>query len=155
MVTNARWGDAARTFILAERDGAALSIPADPENRDYRLLMDGDAEAGTAPAVIADFAAPAPSAHDVRAEASRRILAVYPLWKQQNMTARAIDLLRKGEARWTRAEAAQAAALDAAFAWIKSVRAASNTMESGPPHDFASNARWPAPPDPSADAETP
>lgn len=34
MITNARWADADRTCIRAERDGQAIFIPDDPDNRD-------------------------------------------------------------------------------------------------------------------------
>jgi hypothetical protein len=54
MFENARWADAEQTLILAERDGQTVHIPADAENADYRLLIEGDAEAGIDPAETAD-----------------------------------------------------------------------------------------------------
>ncbi|MEO5337112.1 MAG: hypothetical protein H7841_09495 [Magnetospirillum sp. WYHS-4] len=65
----------------------------------------------------------------VKAEARRRINARFPEWRQANMTARAVELIRRGEATWTEAEQAEAALIDAAWAWIKSVRAASDAIE--------------------------
>lgn len=80
--TNPRYGDAAGTCILAEWDGATVTIPADPGNRDYRLLTEGDAEVGLAPATIAPFqrwpdlaAAQAEFIAEADAEATRRRVA--------------------------------------------------------------------------------
>src|SRR5690606_24310596 len=82
-------------------------------------------------------------ADDVRLEARRRILAAYPDWKQQNMTARGVELIRVGETNWSPEEQAEADTLQAAWDWIKAVRAASNAMESEPPADYADDAHWP------------
>ena len=145
MYTNARWADAAHTVISAEReDGAQVSIPADPANADYRLITEGEGD--LAPIPIADFEPPPVSAGEVRAEAQRRIYDAYPQWMQANMTARGLELLRKGEANWTAGEAAEVAALDAAWDWIKAVRAASNAMEGAPPADYADDSNWPEAP---------
>lgn len=142
MYTNARWADAAHTMILAERgDGATVSVPVDPGNADYRRISLGEDD--SPPLAIAAYAPPPITADAVRAEAGRRIYAVYPQWKQANMTARGVELLRTGEANWTAEETAEAAALDAAWAWIKTVRAHSNAMESDPPADYADDSNWP------------
>ncbi|KAF0112381.1 MAG: hypothetical protein FD149_2451 [Rhodospirillaceae bacterium] len=88
----------------------------------------------------------------VKADAGRMIVALYPDWKQRNMTARAVALLRKGEANWTAAESAEAAILEAAWAWITAVRTESDAIEA----DIAALAndqmdgltwseRWPVP----------
>lgn len=81
----------------------------------------------------------------VKAEAQRRIYAIYPQWKQANMTARAVELVRKGETNWTAEEQSEAAALDAAWAWIKSVRVASGAIEemNQIPADYAADGYWP------------
>lgn len=90
---------------------------------------------------------------DVKAEASRRILAQYPIWRQINMTARATELTElRFDRDWTGPEAAEAAALKAVFAWIKSVRAASDVIEAAVPtaaaeiaaFDPAAAEGWPA-----------
>lgn len=65
----------------------------------------------------------------VKAEARRRILALAPEWKQANLTARAVELVRKGEAVWTEAETAEVAAIEAVWAAIKAIRAASDILE--------------------------
>lgn len=84
----------------------------------------------------------------VKSEARRRILAAFPDWKQANMTARGVELQdiwrRKGN--WTVQEQAEADALQAAWDWIKSVRAASDAIEALQPipGDYAENKRWPA-----------
>ncbi|MBF0334925.1 MAG: hypothetical protein HQL40_14970 [Alphaproteobacteria bacterium] len=64
----------------------------------------------------------------VKEEAGRRILALAPDWKQRNATARGLDLLRKGESAWTPDEAAEAAAIDALWNHVKSVRDASDAI---------------------------
>lgn len=79
-------------------------------------------------------------------EARRRILARYPDWMQQNMTARGVELqdMWRRNGSWTMEEEAEATALQAAWDWIKAVRAASNAMEANPPADFRNDAHWPA-----------
>jgi hypothetical protein len=84
----------------------------------------------------------------VKGEARARILARFPEWKQANMTARGVelqDIWRLGGS-WTEQEQAEADALNAVWAWIKSVRAASDAIEveSPIPHDFTSDQYWPA-----------
>jgi hypothetical protein len=83
----------------------------------------------------------------VKLEARQRILARYPEWKQANMTARGIELQdiwrRNGE--WTVEEQAEATALMDAWAWIKSVREASDAIEAleKVPTDYNADERWP------------
>lgn len=89
-----------------------------------------------------------PSVHDVKAEARRRILGRFPDWKQQNMTARGVELqdVWRREGKWDAAETDEADALAAAWTWIKAVRSRSGEIEAmNPiPVDFAADARWPA-----------
>ncbi|MBF0334119.1 MAG: hypothetical protein HQL40_10815 [Alphaproteobacteria bacterium] len=66
---------------------------------------------------------------EVKAEAARRILAAAPEWKQRNATARAVELIRKGEGAWTPEEAAEAAAIDLLWSRVKMIRAASDEIE--------------------------
>jgi hypothetical protein len=74
----------------------------------------------------------------VKVEARRRILARWPEWKQLNMNARATQLTRiRLDRPWTEAEAAEAAALEGAWAWIVQVRAASDAIEATVPTDAA------------------
>lgn len=79
----------------------------------------------------------------IKAEAARRIAARYPLWRQQNMTARGVELqdVWRRDGQWTVEEAAEAAALQAAWTWIKAVRAHSGALEADP--DAAIDDGWP------------
>lgn len=81
----------------------------------------------------------------IKFEAGRRILERYPQWRQTNMLARSIELTRKAQTL-TPEEQAEAVSLESSWAWIKSVRQASDAIEalSPIPADFASDHRWPA-----------
>jgi hypothetical protein len=58
------------------------------------------------------------------------IMRLFPDWKQVNMTARSVELTRAGIAgNLTAGEQAEEAAIQAAWNWVKSVRAHSGTME--------------------------
>jgi hypothetical protein len=63
------------------------------------------------------------------------------------MTARGVELLaiHLAAGAWTAQEQAEVTALTAAWAWIKSVRMASDAIEAlrPIPADFAADARWP------------
>jgi hypothetical protein len=105
---------------------------------------------GGAPSLeqVAAFLLPPPDAADVKGEASWRIAQRFPSWKQANMTARGVELtfkLAQGNALAPE-ETAEIAALQAAWDWIKAVRAASDALEALDPipADFADDARWPA-----------
>jgi hypothetical protein len=78
----------------------------------------------------------------------KKILAVFPEWKQTNMTARGVELLSTGPANWTDQDKAEAMALQTAWAWIKSMRQASNVIEamSPIPADFMNGKYWPETP---------
>jgi hypothetical protein len=88
-----------------------------------------------------------PEAGQVKAEARRRILARFPEWRQANMTAQGVELLniRVAVGSWTQAQAQEAAALFAAWDWIKAVRAASDAIEALEPipADLADDGYWP------------
>ena len=58
----------------------------------------------------------------VNTMAGDKILGKYPDWKQRNMTARMLQLVKLGTP-----DNAEGLALQAVWAWIESVRAASNT----------------------------
>lgn len=83
----------------------------------------------------------------IKDEARRRILARFPEWKQQNMTARGVELQEQWRTNgaWTAQELADSEALKAAWAWIGAVRARSGEIEvmDPIPVDFDSDARWP------------
>ena len=117
---------------------------------DWRQASDGTAEGWTFDGTR--FAAPAaPSAGEraerrvaaIKADARRRILDRYPDWRQANMTARGVELqdLWRRHGEWTDAEAAEAAALQAAWDWIKTVRRHSDALEADAGADLA--AGWP------------
>ena len=77
--------------------------------------------------VIGPYVAPPvvpPTADDVRAEANRRIEAVYPLYKQLN-------IVRTGNG-----------ALATMSAFIDAIRVASNAMEASPPADYRDDSHW-------------
>lgn len=100
----------------------------------------------------------------VKAEAQRRIYARYPQWKQANLHGRTTKLLAIESGRYrdadgtlqparalTAAEIQEVAAGGAAMAWIESVRAASDLVESdfaaagyAASFNIAGSARWPA-----------
>jgi hypothetical protein len=80
----------------------------------------------------------------VKAEAKRRIIAIAPEWKQSNMLARALTLLRKGEANLTTAEALEVSGMDEVWTEIQRIRSVSDTLEAvdPPPEDFADDRHW-------------
>lgn len=80
---------------------------------------------------------------DVKTEARRRITQVFPEWKQMNMTARAVELLTIQPL--TGADLTEYEALQSAWAWIKRVRATSNTLEGLEvfPSNVADDSLWP------------
>lgn len=92
--------------------------------------------------------APPITATQVKLECRNRILARFPDWKQTNMLARAVELqnIWRLVGKWADSEAAEAAALDAAWAWIKATRAASDEIERLDPilADYTDGKRWPA-----------
>lgn len=55
--------------------------------------------------------------------ARNKILSVYPDWKQANMTARYVELLRDSQQTSTEAQA-----IEAAWDWVKAIRTESNVI---------------------------
>ncbi len=86
----------------------------------------------------------------VKLEARRRILAVYPVWKQANLTARTVELveLKHDNGTWTVPEQTEADVIQAVWDWVKSVRTASDDLEAQNPvpPDFVEDKHWPANP---------
>lgn len=116
--------------IVLEYMGFAL-------DRDYILSWDADAQAQRiewmseqpqpTPEEIEAARLPAERAivvARIKAKARSLILARLPEWKQANATARAVELISLGQASGQEWEA-----LQAAWAWVKSVRDYSNTLE--------------------------
>lgn len=93
-----------------------------------------------------ELAGPAkPTADDIKAEASRRILAIAPEWRQRNALARALQLqerLNAGETL-TPDQEAERQALHALWASINAIRARSDELEQTLPDDYMDDARWP------------
>ncbi len=76
--------------------------------------------------------------NQIKEEAGRRILALYPTWKQANMNMRAAELVDiRLDRELTPEETAERDTLIAAAAWIKDVRAASDSIEAALPNDAA------------------
>lgn len=74
--------------------------------------------------------------NEVRVEANARILERFPLTSQLNMVTTAVELADTRIDRvLTAPEQIQRVELKAAFAWIRSIRAASNTIEAAIPED--------------------
>ncbi len=74
----------------------------------------------------------------IKAQASQRILALYPAWRQANMTARAIELISlRMDGDLSEGETAEQDGLRAAFAAIKAIRQISNELEAEVPADAA------------------
>ena len=99
------------------RDGVRVPLTPDEE---------AERDAAAAADVEAQFAS---TIYAVKAEAGRRILAIAPEWKQRNLTARAAELLRKGEGNWTAEEQAEVSKMDGLWDRVKALRAASDTHE--------------------------
>lgn len=71
-------------------------------------------------------------ARQINAEAYLRIVAIAPEYKQRNMLAKGLALLNKGKENWTPLEAAVVADLEATWATIDAIRAASDeAIETG------------------------
>jgi len=62
----------------------------------------------------------------INARAGEIITARLPLWKQANLTARAVELQSIGQSAWAPAEQAEWDAIQAEWNWVKAVRAQSS-----------------------------
>lgn len=148
-ILSAKYANPAGTVIEAQTAEAGTVL--------YHSARPDYADALAFPS-IAPYVAPPVLPAQVKAEASRRILAALPIWKQMNMNARSNELFRiqAGYMRdtdntfqpargLTAEEAAEEVALRQAWDWVKAVRAASNTIEAMDPipQDYAADARWP------------
>jgi len=72
----------------------------------------------------------AETTNKAKTEASARILALAPEWKQRNMIARGVELEKKDRlGTTTAAEDAEIAALESAWATIKAIRTSSDALE--------------------------
>jgi hypothetical protein len=124
-----RWANQEHTHVIRLADSA--NIPAVPGNRDYDDLIASGAEVDRYRRWETLETAQAALTAAVKAEASARILAFMPDWKQRNATAHGLAMVRKvqlGE-ELTADEIAAEDAYQAAWGYISSVRAASNVKE--------------------------
>jgi hypothetical protein len=80
----------------------------------------------------------------IKREASKRIIAIAPEWKQSNMLARSIELLRKGETNLTADEIREVTEIDTLWDEVKRIRSVSDTLEAmePPPEDYADDKYW-------------
>lgn len=84
----------------------------------------------TAAEYAALVAAQPPAPVEIKARAGALILTRYPAWRQQNMTARAVELLEhKRQQGLDAAQSNELAAIRSAWDWIKAVRARSDAIE--------------------------
>jgi len=63
-----------------------------------------------------------PTEKDFRTEAQRRILSVFPDWKQRNNLSRMLELYRKGEANWSTGEPGAIPAVGGAMDLVAGVK---------------------------------
>lgn len=87
------------------------------------------------------------SSADIKAEAQRRILLIAPAWKQSNMIARVLELVRDygtNTAFWPVELQAENAQYQAIWERIKATRAFSDILELNPPLlSETANQSWP------------
>lgn len=84
----------------------------------------------------------------IKNEARRRIIEVVgPEWRQQNLLAHAAELhLKETRGVITAEEATELQGILALWNWVKSVRAASDTLEASTPEDYKADQHWPVSP---------
>lgn len=153
------WAESATPDELAAADAARIAVPDVPAGK--VLLGRSIGVQDSAPVVVLDLRDLSPEEvaellgrrMEVKAEASRRILARYPTWRQANMNMRATELVDiRLDRELTTEETAEREAMLSAAAWIKAVRTASDEIEAALPDDAegltafsaATAAGWPA-----------
>lgn len=84
----------------------------------------------------------------IKNEARRRIIEVVgPEWRQQNLLARAAELhLKETRGIITTEEATELQGILGLWDWVKSVRAASDALETTLPTDYKNDSHWPGSP---------
>jgi hypothetical protein len=129
-----------RRSVTPDDDIADLPRATQATIRAHWAAMDlGEWEA------IARPPAPPVTPAEIKGEAERRILSRLPEWKQRNLTARGVELVlaRVVNGSWTKAQADEAAAMQAAWDRVKAIRSRSDELEQTLPGDFAANRNWP------------
>ena len=112
-------------FITRDPSGDIVAVSTLPSHQGQEFLAADDPE--IAPATLGDLQAIAISR--VKAEAYRRIVAYVPEWRQRNLFAQGLLLVKLGVENWT---PEQTAAWDAgAGIWVHvaAIRAASDANE--------------------------
>lgn len=140
---DARPGDVPASRTLVEWPGSEADYPWPNGAPNRCMVVDGKIVANPA---IANLLV-----ERVKQEAGRRILKFLPEWRQRNFTARAVELADKrasGQAL-TDAERAEEAAIRAAWAEVRRLRAVSNALEAMTPipADYADDRHWVAEPE--------
>ena len=83
---------------------------------------------------------------EVKTLAQNKINAIAPEWKQRNMLALGLTLIKKGEANWTAEETEQAAQMEAFWGIVESIRAKSDLVEEevlvNPDYDINGSSHW-------------
>jgi uncharacterized protein YeaC (DUF1315 family) len=80
----------------------------------------------------------------VKREASKRILSIAPDYKQRNMLARSVELLRIGEANLTQEQRDEVLAIELIWETIQMIRAKSDLIEAMDPipPDYTDDKYW-------------
>jgi len=113
------------SYTIVTADGRTIGIQANGEPSEENV----EADIATPPAILA-------TADQIKAEAQRRILILAPSWKQANMIAHTVELVRDNGttvSAWPPEAQAANAAYQAIWTVIKAIRAHSNTLEANPP----------------------
>lgn len=139
-ITSARYANADNTAIIAETQEVGTVAVSQSDAPDLFSEIQG--------AVTVAAFAPVISADEVKAEAERRILAIMPEHKQRNSLALGMEMSMEygsDPANWPAAEQAIQTQVMTAWAAIKAIRAASNTLEAMDPipADFRADSYWP------------
>jgi len=124
--------------------GEGQFIPVDPDNADYRAIIEGNTP-------VDPYVAPDVTANDIKTEAQRRIIQRLAaddfldcVVKQLNAIMRAVELtaIRAEGGTWTPQEATEAAALRALTVDIKRIRAKATNLKTKLPADYADEKNW-------------
>ena len=115
---NAHISDVEKGFVVSHPGGGFADWLVDPVAETLTIEPDLDALRTRA-------------AQNIKDEAKFRILTEYPDWKQRNMTALGVSLVRKmaNGTTLTADEQTAVTRLDAIWSWISSVRETSDTLE--------------------------
>lgn len=112
-----------------------------PDGRYTTIPADSPSEANAASDLAAHMEHLA-TPDQIKAEAHRRILAIVPMWKQNNLTAVALDIKTKAEP--SAQDLARLAAIQSIWDRVVAIRTHSDTLEANPPPVAQlSAANWP------------